>query len=273
MPDISTILMVTIVIGAIAAFAWPRYRLSQAIDEPFPAEWRKTLRQNFPVFRRMPADLQLQLKTRIKQFIHEKEFIGCAGLEITDEIRVTVSASACMLLLNRDSGVLGGLKYILIYPDAFLVNRESINAEGLPVDQHRGLLGESWDNGKVILSWEDVLKGNKNFNDGANVAIHEFAHQLDHASGATNGAPFLGDASRSKRWSSVLTDEFERLRQAAYRGDETLIDKYGTTNPAEFFAVVTETFFELPRQMQAEHPALFAELKAYYKVDPSDWIA
>ena len=272
MPDISTILMVTIIIGAIAAFAWPRYRLQRAVEEPFPEAWRKTLRKNFPVFRRMPTDLQLQLKNRIKQFIHEKEFIPCDGFEMTDEVKVTVAASACLLLLNRDGDVYGDLNYILIYPNAFLVNREALNAEGLPVEHRHGVLGESWDNGKVILSWEDVLKGNKDFNDGANVAIHEFAHQLDHASGATNGAPFLGDASRSNRWSTVLTDEFERLRQAAYRGDETLIDKYGTTNPAEFFAVVTETFFEQPLQMRGEHPTLFEELKRYYRVDPSDWL-
>lgn len=273
MPELSTILMAVIVLGAIAAFVYPRYKLNRAVEEPFTAEWRKVLRQNFPVFRRMPADLQLQLKNRIKQFIHEKEFIGCAGLEITDEIRVTVAASACLLLLNRDSDVIPDLKYVLIYPNAFTVSREKLNAEGLPEHHKHGVLGESWDNGKVILSWEDVLKGNKNFSDGANVAIHEFAHQLDHASGATNGAPFLGDASRSKRWSTVLTDEYENLRQAAYKGDDTLIDKYGTTNPAEFFAVITETFFEMPRQMDAEHPALFAELKRYYKVDPTDWLA
>lgn len=272
MPEVSTILMAVIVMGAIGAFSWPRYRLHRAVDEPFPEAWRKTLRKNFPVFRRMPTDLQLQLKVRIKQFIHEKAFIGCADLEITDEIRVTVAASACLLLLNREDDVYGDLNYILIYPNAFLVNRETLNTEGLPIEHRHGVLGESWDNGKVILSWEDVLKGNKSFNDGANVAIHEFAHQLDHASGATNGAPFLGDAKRSQRWSTVLTDEFERLRQAAYRGDDTLIDKYGTTNPAEFFAVVTETFFEQPRQMQSEHPALFTELKAYYKVDPADWL-
>ena len=200
MPEVSTILMAVIVLGSIAAFAWPRYRLHRAVDEPFTEEWRKTLRQNFPVFRRMPTDLQLQLKTRIKQFIHEKEFIGCDGFEITDEVRVTVAASACMLLLNREDDVYGDLKYVLIYPNAFLVNREALNPEGLSVEHRHGVLGESWDNGKVILSWEDVLKVNKNFNDGANVAIHEFAHQLDHASGATNGAPFLGDAKRSKRW-------------------------------------------------------------------------
>ncbi len=244
MPDTSLILLLLIIAGAVVVFAWPRYKLSRAIDEPFPATWRKTLMHNLPVYRRMPTDLQMQLKRRIKQFIHEKTFIGCAGQEITDEVKVTVAASACLLVLNRETDVYAALKYILIYPSAFLVQRETFDEAGLPTNSNRGLLGESWSNGKVVLSWQDVLQGNKNFHDGANVAIHEFAHQLDHESGATNGAPFMGSASRSEQWSKVFTDEFNRLQQAVYQGDPTLIDKYGATEPAEFFAVVTETFFE-----------------------------
>lgn len=272
MPDASLILLLLIIIAAIAFFAWPRYKLSRAVEEPFPAPWRKILMHNFPVYRRMPTDLQMQLKTRIKQFIHEKTFTGCGGLEITDEVKVTVAASACLLVLNRDTDVYAGLEYILVYPNAFLVQRETFDESGLPNSSQRGLLGESWSNGKVILSWEDVLHGNKNFRDGSNVAIHEFAHQLDTESGATNGAPFMGNAARSERWSKVFTNEFQRLRQAASQGDETLINKYGATEPAEFFAVVTETFFEKPVHMLAEHPALFNELKGYYKVDPRDWL-
>lgn len=272
MPDASLILLLLIFVGVISFFAWPRYKLSRAIEEPFPSAWRKILMQNFPIYRNMPTDLQLQLKQRIKQFIHEKMFTGCAGFKVTDEVRVTIAASACLLLLNRDSDVYAGLDYILVYPNAFLVKREALDEAGLPIASNRGLLGESWSNGKVILSWEDVLQGNKNFSDGSNVAIHEFAHQLDHESGATNGAPFMGNATRSESWSKVFTDEFQRLQQAAYRGDETLIDQYGATEPAEFFAVVTETFFEKPSPMATEHPALFKELRAYYKVDPRDWL-
>ena len=272
MPDASLILLILIIVAAIAFFAWPRYKLSRAVEEPFPAEWRKTLMHNFPVYRRMPTDLQMQLKQRIKQFVYEKTFTGCAGLEITDEVRVTIAASACLLILNRDSDVYSGLEYILVYPNAFQVKRETFDEAGLPTSSNRGLLGESWSNGKVVLSWEDVLRGNKSFSDGANVAIHEFAHQLDHESGATNGAPFMGSATRSERWSKIFTDEFHRLQQAAYRGDKTLIDQYGATEPAEFFAVVTETFFEKPTQLANEHTALFDELKGYYKVDPREWL-
>ncbi|MGB0865157.1 MAG: zinc-dependent peptidase, partial [Granulosicoccaceae bacterium] len=250
----------------------PRYQLSRAMKQPFPEAWRWALKRNFPIYRRMPTDLQMQLKSRIKQFVHEKEFIGCAGFEISDEVKVTVAASACLLLLNRDTDVYAGLRYILVYPDAFLVKREAMDGAGLHSVKHTGVLGESWSNGKVILSWQDVLKGNSKFSDGSNVAIHEFAHQLDHESGSTNGAPFLGKADRYERWAVVFTEEFRRLQQSAYRGDKTLIDQYGATEPAEFFAVVSELFFEKPAQMYGEHPLLFEELKAYYRVDPRDWI-
>lgn len=273
MPDVSIILLVAIILAAVAAFAWPAYKLRQAVEEPFPTEWRKILKRNFPVYRNLPTDLQLQLKKLIKQFIHEKSFTGCGGQEITDEVKVTVAASACILLLNRHSDTYAGLNYIFVYPSAFVAKREVVNSEGLIIEKPKGLLGESWSNGKVILSWEDVLRGNRNFTDGANVAIHEFAHQLDHESGATNGAPFIGDSKRSNHWATVFTDEFRKLQQAAYRGDETVIDYYGASEPAEFFAVVTETFFEKPQQMRAKHPALFEQLRGYYSVDPSDWIS
>ncbi|RVU86314.1 zinc-dependent peptidase [Leucothrix sargassi] len=273
MPDLSIVLLIAIILAAIAAFAWPAYKLKRAVEEPFPAEWRKILRKNFPVYRLLPTDLQLQLKKMIKQFIHEKSFTGCAGQEITDEVKVTIAASACILLLNRDNDTYPGLHYIFVYPSAFVAKRSTVNAEGLVIEKPKGLLGESWTNGKVILSWEDVLRGNRNFTDGSNVAIHEFAHQLDHESGATNGAPFLGGGERSKHWATVFTDEFRALQQAAYRGDETVIDYYGASEPAEFFAVVTETFFEKPREMRSKHPCLFKQLQGYYKVDPSDWIA
>ena len=273
MPDTSLIVLLLCGVGTIAWFLWPRYKLTRAIEEPFPDAWRKTLMHNFPVYRRMPADLQLQLKQRIKQFIHEKNYIGCAGFEITDEVRVTVAASACLLLLNRETDVYAGLHYILVYPDAFLVQREALDPAGLQTMKQSGVLGESWSNGKVILSWQDVLKGNKNFSDGSNVALHEFAHQLDHETGATNGSPALGGAARYERWAAVFTEEFKRLQHAAYQGDRTLIDQYGATEPAEFFAVVTELFFEKPAQMAAQHSSLFNELQGYYQVDPRDWLA
>ena len=272
MPDVSLLVILLLIAAAIVYFTLPYYRLRKVLAEPFPTEWRRILARNIPVYRRMPTDLQLQLKQRMKQFLHEKHFSGCAGLELTDEMRVTIAASACLLLLNRKTGVYPGLKYILVYPEAFLVQRDAVDESGLAAVRKHSLLGESWDNGKVILSWADVIRGTKNFGDGANVALHEFAHQLDHESGSTNGAPFLGSAASYKRWARVLTAEFEKLQRAAYQGDETLLDYYGATEPAEFFAVVTEVFFEQPRDLQARHPALFEQLQGYFRVNPGEWV-
>lgn len=268
----SFLLLLVIILGAAAAWLWPAYRRKHALKEPFPEAWRRILAQNFPVYRRMPADLQLQLRQRIKLFVHQKQFSGCAGLEITDEIRVTIAASACLLILNRSTDVYAGLHYILVYPNAFLIKQEEVDGAGLVTVQPKGLLGQSWSNGKIILSWEDVLNGNREFSDGSNVALHEFAHQLDNETGSTNGVPVLASTEQYQHWAQVLTAEFELLRQAAMHGDLSLINYYGATAPAEFFAVVTEVFFEQPKQMASQHPALFAELKGYYRVDPSDWL-
>lgn len=271
MPDpyLITILVVTSI--ALLVFGLPRYRLHKALAQPFPNDWKAILRKRVSIYQRMPTDLQAQLEQRVKQFIHEKHFTGCNGLEMTDEMRVTIAGSACLLLLNRETAVYPGLRYILVYPEAFLVERVTQDDAGLMGSQRRGLLGESWDNGKVILSWADVLQGNRHFNDGQNVALHEFAHQLDHEDGSTNGAPPLSSAARYQRWAHVFTREFEVLQQAAYQHDETLIDYYGATNPAEFFAVVTETFFEQPNELAERHPSLFSELQHYYQVNPADW--
>ncbi|WP_026154722.1 zinc-dependent peptidase [Thiolinea disciformis] len=268
----SLFLLLAIISGAIAWWLIPYYALRKAINAPFPEAWRRILARNFPIYRHLPSDLQRQLQKLIKQFIHEKHFTGCNGLEITDEIRVTIAASACLLLLNRKTSVYGDLRYILVYPDGFITQEEKFVEGGIKSLLPSGLLGQSWSNGKVILSWADVLKGNREFRDGHNVALHEFAHQLDNESGSVNGAPVLANQQHYQRWASVLTEEYEALRRAAFQGDETLIDQYGATAPAEFFAVVTETFFERPLELLNRHPALFNELKIYYKVDPSDWM-
>ncbi len=271
MPDFSLLFLLSLVVVAIAWFAWPYYRLKQALAAPFPTEWRRILARNLPIYRRMPTDLQLQLKQHIKQFIHEKHFTGCAGLAITDEMRVTIAACACLLILNRKTGVYPGLRYILVYPEAFMVQRDAVDDHGMAGQRKQGLLGESWSNGKVILSWDDVIRGSRDEADGSNVALHEFAHQLDHESGATNGAPILGSAAGYKRWARVLTAEFEALQRSAYQGDKTLLDYYGATEPAEFFAVVTEVFFERPLELSQRHPALFEQLHGYFRVNPVEW--
>lgn len=254
-----------------AALVVPRYRLKKAINAPFPNEWVEIVERNISVYPKLPMELRLQLRSLIKQFLHQKHFSGAGGLEINDEIRVTIAAEACMLLLNRKTGVYPSLRYIIVYPAAFVVDRPQGGAGGVVSEGRKGLLGESWSNGKVILAWDNVLHGSRNFVDGQNVVLHEFAHQLDSESGSTNGAPILAGNNCLRTWASTLSEEFSDLQKDAWKGKRSLMDHYGATNPAEFFAVSTETFFEKPAQMEKHHPELFEVLKCYYRIDPGDW--
>lgn len=261
-----------VLVGLAVALLLPGYRLKKALAAPFPDEWVEILERNIAVYRNLPTPLRLQLRTLIKQFLHQKHFTGAGGLEMTDEIRVTIAAEACMLLVNRKTHVYPSLRYIIVYPSAFVVERSQGGADGVVSEARRGLLGESWSNGKVILAWDNVLHGSTNFVDGQNVVLHEFAHQLDSESGSTNGAPVLAGANCLRTWAATLSGEFEELQKDAWQGKRSLIDHYGATNPAEFFAVATETFFEKPAQMAKHHAELFEVLKCYYRIDPREWI-
>ncbi len=224
-----------------------------------------------PYLRRLPADLQLQLKKHIQVFIAEKPFIGCNGLVVTDEMRVVVAAQACLLLLNRPTDHFANLRQILLYPSAFFVDRVQTEAGGVLRDQRQVLAGESWSQGQVVLSWDDVEQGAAIADDGRNVVVHEFAHQLDQADGHANGAPRLPRTRDRRRWTQVLDAEYQRLQRQLALGEPTLLGDYAATNPAEFFAVAAEVFFEQPAQLLQECPALYAELSAYFCVDPTLW--
>lgn len=238
---------------------------------PFPAAWRDILKRRVPYVRAMPADLQLQLKQHIQVFLAEKAFIGCDGLEMTDEIRVTIAAQACLLILNRPRDYYPHLHQILVYPGSFVVHREHTDGIGVAHHARQVLSGESWSEGQVILSWHDTLEGAAIPDDGQNVVIHEFAHQLDQETGIANGAPVLAQRDHYKRWSRVLSAEFRELQAHASHHQPSLFSDYGATDPAEFFAVISEVFFEQPQHMAAEHPALYDELTRLYRLDPRSW--
>jgi Mlc titration factor MtfA (ptsG expression regulator) len=242
--------------------------------QPFPEAWRRILQKRVPYLRALPADLQLQLKQHIQVFLAEKAFIGCAGLLITDEMRVTIAAQACLLILNRPhTDYYPGLRQILVYPGAFVVNRVHLDESGVLEDHQREVLtGESWSQGQVILSWQDTLEGAANPGDAYNVVIHEFAHQLDQETGLANGAPNLPGRERYQRWSRVMHEAYEQLQHEAERGDDSsLFDHYGATDPAEFFAVASETFFEQPAPLAEQYPTLYRELCDFYRINPLSW--
>ena len=273
------VLAIGLILGPPRLRAWRRRAWAA---RPFPPAWRSVLRRRVPLYRALPAPLQQQLRRHVLVFLAEKPFVGCAGLKVTDEMRVTIAAHACLLRLNRGGPLFPALHRVLVYPGSFVVDRVHAAPGGVLREQRQALAGESWSQGQVILSWSDVLAGARVADDGHNVALHEFAHQLDQESGSGQGAPRQDDRAAQARWARVMQAEFDalqarlRARDAGLRdplAPPELIGDYGATSPAEFFAVVTEVFFERAAALAGRHPALFAALRDYFRVDPREWHA
>lgn len=243
-------------------------RRRRLLSIPFPPTWDSTLKENLPPYARMAPALRQQLQNAIRIFIAEKSFEGCGGLDLTDEIKVTIAAQACLLLLNRKVACYPRLDSVLVYPSTYVAATVP-NLVQQGTDSVR--LGESWTTGAVVLAWDSVKRGAANFHDGHNVTMHEFAHQLDQDDGTADGAPVLAHRSAYSAWARVFSEEFVRLKRKKARGQKSMLDAYGATNPAEFFAVATETFFEKPGQLKSRHPELYEELHDFYKVSPVDW--
>jgi Mlc titration factor MtfA (ptsG expression regulator) len=246
---------------------WRRQRIAR---RPFAAAWREIVRRRVPLARELPAAQQLRLKKHIQVLLAEVPFIGCAGLEVSDEMRVTIAAQAAFLLLGR-GGSFGNLREVLVYPGHFVVPRSEAGAGGVVHEGRDVLAGQSWQRGQVILAWDAVRDGGADPHDGANVVMHEFAHQLDQDAGAANGAPYVGRGALQQTWARVMNEEFEALHGRLVRSEPNLIDPYASTSPAEFFAVTTELFFERPDALAADRPALYEQLKRCYRLDPASW--
>jgi MtfA peptidase len=244
-------------------------RRNQLRDQPVPPEWRDMIDRNVSFFGRLSEADKSELLGHLQVFLTEKLFEGCAGLELTDEIRVTIAAQACLLLLHRKTDYFPLLVTILVYPSTY-VAQESRPLEG-PV-WHEGeasRLGETGRRmGTMVLAWDAAKYGGADPSDGKNVVLHEFAHQLDFENHATDGTPALETRQQQLDWAQVMRTEFASLRAADDTGIPTLLDTYGATNPAEFFAVATEAFFEQPYALRAQHPKLYAELQRFLRQDP-----
>jgi hypothetical protein len=246
------------------------YRRKQLRSSPFPPKWEGILNRNVALYRYLPDSLKKELQSHIQVFLGEKTFEGCEGLKITDEIRVTIAAQACILLLNRKPTYYPKLYTILVYPGAYVAKKVTVigmeHTEEMTVRA-----GESWTRGEVVLAWDDVRQEALDLAFGHNVVLHEFAHQLDQEDGSANGAPILEKRSSYRTWAMVLSKEYQDLQRTALAGRKDIMDAYGATDPAEFFAVATETFFERPKQMKLTHPELYNELESYYGLDPLKW--
>jgi Mlc titration factor MtfA (ptsG expression regulator) len=263
--------VVVLLILTIAAQRILRVKRRQCLrSRPFPENWRQLLEDNIPLYRMLPQDLKNQLHGLINLFIDEKTFIGCRDQQITDQVKITIAAQACMLLLNRPTKLYPRLSTIYVYPQTYVVDVKH-HDDGLIVEDKDVRLGESWHNGPVVLAWDSVTHAARSVQHGQNVVLHEFAHQLDQEDGVINGTPLLDSPSTYQIWAAVLGAEYEKLCDTIHAHHQSILDPYGATDPAEFFAVATEAFFEKPHQLLKHSPRLYEEFKNYFKLDPAQW--
>jgi Mlc titration factor MtfA (ptsG expression regulator) len=244
-------------------------RRRRIASRPFPPEWLAILVRNVPLYAHLPESDREELKRHIQVFLAEKKFEGCGGLAITDEIRITIAAHACILLLHRTTDYYPGLQSILVYPSAYVADGVHHYVGGVVLGGRDIRLGESWHRGSVVLSWDDVRRSAADVHDGQNVVFHEFAHQLDSSGGRGDSTPVLQSRSTFIAWARALGEDFERFQRDLEHGRAEVLDEYGATNPAEFFAVATECFFERPNDLQRIYPRLYEELKRFYQQDPA----
>lgn len=243
----------------------------QATTRVFKKEWILALENHLQLYARLPQLLQDALHQKIACFVCTTHFEGREGLELSDEIILAVSAQACLLVLNHEGDPYPELHTVVLYPTAFSSTIETIEDDGTSTETTVHCEGESWEDGSVHLAWDSVHGGARNMSDGENVTLHEFAHQLDAQDGDTDGVPVLASEEAFQTWAAVLGEHCGDFLDKVIQGEDTVIDPYAATSPGEFFAVVTETFFEKPHQLKAKRPSLYAELEAFYKLDPTAW--
>ncbi len=222
-------------------------------------------------YKLLAEDERSRLRGILKIFIPEKDWFGCAELEVTDEIKVVVAAQACLLILNLDNDYFERVGSIYMYPSAYRSSERSLGPGGV-VTEGGAHLGEAWYRGPIVLSWSDVVAGSRRVADGHNVVFHEFAHNLDMADGLIDGTPPLASREQYGRWAEVINREYNVLVERSERGRATLLDDYGATHVCEFFAVATECFFERGRLLRKRHPELYRVLMDYYRQDPAQWL-
>ena len=236
---------------------WRRKRIlaRHSIDD---ALWRKATRGlSF-----LPASPRLRELALL--FLAEKEFAGTHGLEVSDAMRVSIAAQACLPILELGLDWYSGWRGIVVYPGDFRVRREQVDEDGVVHEWEDELAGEAMPGGPVVLSWDATAH-----DPTMNVVIHEFAHKLDMRNGEADGVPPLHAGMDRRAWLAAFEDAYEGFCDAVDRGKDTWLDPYAAEDLSEFFAVITEAFFEDGRQTRRRYPDVYAQLKAFYRQDPA----
>jgi Mlc titration factor MtfA (ptsG expression regulator) len=251
-------------------FSWlKRRRRQKLLAEPFPAAWLKYLEANFAHYHLLSEAEQARLRDDLRILIAEKEWEGCRGQEITDEVKVTVAGQAALLVLGMSGNYFPRVVSILVYPRPYRIPSSEPMGYGVALEGETAVEGTAFRRGAVLLSWEQVLAEGREPSKGENLVLHEFAHHLDMDDGETNGTPLLRTPELERRWQEVMTEEYERLCDDVDDGRTTLLNPYGAKDAGEFFAVATECFFTRPRPLQRRHRALYEVFRDYYRQDPA----
>jgi len=254
-------------------FRWlSDHRRKKLTRVPFPSEWGDIIRQNVAHCGMLEDAERDHLRTLVQVFVAEKNWEGAGGLELTDEIRVTISAQACLLLLGLPHNFYRNVESIIVYPSTVVPPQRKpgfFENPSAPVDLQHPIIGQAFQQGPVIIIWDAALRGGRHPASGHNVIYHEFAHKLDMLDRAADGTPPLRDRAEYRDWIQTCSREYLRLKHDTEKGRTSFLDAYGATNEAEFFAVATEHFFERPRQMVAHAPDLYRVLQEYYRQDPA----
>ncbi len=253
-------------------FHWFRdHRRRKLTEVPFPAHWEEVLHRNVAHYSLLNETEQAHLRALIQVLIAEKNWEGAGGLKMTDEIRVTISAQAAMLLLGLPHNFYHNVESIIVYPSTVVPPQRRLGFFEIslePVPSEVPILGQAFTQGPVIIVWDDVLRGSRHPELGHNVVYHEFAHKLDMLDGALDGTPPLHERAEYKDWMATCTREYQKLRQDSAMGRKTFMDAYSATNEAEFFAVATEQFFDRPQDLVQQAPDLYQVLRDFYRQDP-----
>jgi Mlc titration factor MtfA (ptsG expression regulator) len=249
---------------------WTRRRRRRLLTAPFPELWRAVLRENVAAYARLTAAERREVDDYLLVFIPEKNWEGCQGLAITPEVQVTIAAEVALLTLGFEGEYFDNVQSILVYPEAYVAREQTPVAPWVMLEGRSPREGEAWHRGPVILSWPDVLADAQHDSDGHNLVLHEFAHQIDMLNGGhADGIPPMASVDQYQRWTKMLEREYQQLRHDCEAGHDALLGHYAAKNKAEFFAVATEVFFELPHELQHEHAEVYEMFREFYKQDPA----
>lgn len=250
-------------------FFYRNWQRQRELQEPFPEHWREHLKQQMPLYHRLSASQKSRLENLVQLFIAEKDFYECAGFHIDDQVKVTIAAHACLLLLERSFSDYDDVRSILVYPDVYRVQGQT--SDGLVVSEsEQTRAGEAWSHGRVILAWSQCEEAITHPDGPHNVILHEFAHQLDYLDGTADGAPPLS-GEQARQWQESMTRAWDNLQTTLAHHQRPWLDPYGATEPAEFFAVLTEAFFQQPGHLRHHQPEVYQALCRFYRLDPADF--